>query len=53
MAEQPKHCEQCGAIVIALLVNYADSTRQWVPATWNSTAREWIPHTCEHGRAEL
>lgn len=46
MAEQPKHCDVCSAVVISLLVNYADATRKWVPAKWNSTARAWVPHTC-------
>ena len=53
MAEQPKHCEDCGAVIISLLVNYADSTRKWVPAKWDSTVRAWIPHTCETARTEL
>jgi hypothetical protein len=53
MAEQPKHCDACGAVVIDLLVNRADASRQWVPAKWDGATRVWVPHTCETARATL
>jgi hypothetical protein len=53
IAEQPKHCEDCGAVVINLLVNFPDQSRRWIPASWDSTRRVWSTHTCERARATL
>lgn len=52
MATKPEHCEGCGGVVMLLLVNYPDSTRKWLAATWDSTARAWLLHSCK-GRATL